>query len=212
MAETKRLDERKLLGLPTGWERPTGKQLVELANEAGYGLRKNASRDSAIDAIATGSFGQRIALQKLVRAAMGVPEGTPAKGAKKAKELTVADMREAIQRKHYSPVPKAKAKVQPLYEAIVGEGRIPHSYPTGTVLQRQLEGAPWTMLRVTPEQGQPTEQVALEANSKQGAKVAGDNIACKANRLGMLVELGEVKPIGGDTYKAVVTIVPADAS
>ena len=217
MAKDKRYDERRLLGLPTGHERPTGAVLVRLAKECGYKLRANASRKAALDAIANGKYSQRQLLQAAVRLEMGVPDDAPAKGTPAAKAkangagTSVADMRNAISsRKGYTgKVPRGAADVQALYDAIVGEGRIPHSYPTGTVLAEVIE-KPWTMLTVTPDKGQRVTKVTLQAKSLQGDRVAGENIACKANRLGMLVDLGTVSEVEADVYEATVQLIAAE--
>jgi hypothetical protein len=209
-------DERKLLGLPTGWERPTGKQLVELAIASGYKLRKNASRQSALDAIATGKYADRRKLQGEVREAMKVPADTPAKGeqarAGNGKATpTTAEMRAAIKAKGYTEtLPRKAAEVKALHQSIVTDKVIPHQYETGTRLVDQLSVG-YTILAVTPDKGTKVEQVEMSAKAQ--AKGTGVyRIRERANNRGQFVRFAtEVVEAEPNVWAVTVELIPQAA-
>ncbi len=210
MGKDKTYDERRLLGLPTGHERPTGAVLVKLAKECGYKLRANASRKSALDAIAEGTFAQRQLLQAAVRLEMGVADDTPAKG--QATRTTVPDMRQRIARKGYTgDVPKDKAGVQALFDAVVVAGVIPHSYPTGTRLQDEVD-RPWTELSVTPAKGQKRATIEVTVQAPQGGAQATRRAAQAANRRGQLVSMDDGPTVDGNAHTFTMVVIPAGAT
>lgn len=206
----KTYDERKLLGLPTGHERPTGAQLVKLAKECGYKLRANASRKSALDAIAEGSFAQRQLLQAAVRLDMGVPDDAPAKA--NPTRTTMAQLRAGIARKGYQgDVPKDKDALQALYDAVVVAGVIPHSYPTGTRLQDEVD-RPWTELAVTPAKGQKRSTIVVTVQAPQGGSQATRRAAQAANRRGQLVSMDDGPTVDGNAHTFTMVVIPAGAN
>ncbi len=211
------VDERKLLGLPTGADRGTGKQLAAAMKAAGYKVLARDTRDQLLVKVAEGTFKARQQLRTELRTLLGIDLDTPAKGetakngaASQPKELGVGDMMVAIRKKGYQgTLPRAKAEMQTVYDSIVGQGVIPHTYETGTKLQDVVE-RPWTELAVTPEPHQPVRRVVLTAVGPDHA--AGvRRIAQKANRAGMLVRLGEVTQSAADQpWEAEVLLVPKD--
>ncbi len=210
----KKFDERRLLGLPTGHERPTGKVLVKLAKECGYKLRANASRDSALDAIANGTFAQRQLLQAAVRLEMKVPDDAPAKG-ERAKgdkpQLDAAGMRTAIKAKGYrESLPRKVAALRALYQGIVIDKVIPHQYANGTRLVDQLE-VDYTILAVTPDKGAPVESVLMSAKA-QARGTGVYRIRERANNKGQFVRFtSEVVEPEANVWAVTVELIPQDA-
>lgn len=209
--ETK-IDERKLLAVPDGASAPTAKLLKELMGEVGYDVAASTSKADALQMVYEGPRGRIGELRKAVAGRMGYTVApAAATRATDIDELTVAEMRDRIARTGYQEtIPRKADDVKALFESIVVAGVIPHAYPTGTKLADMID-KPWTMLLVTPDDGQPTVQVELQARSLQSASVAAENIAAKANRRGQLVALGELQPGDGEgVYTATATIIPAD--
>ena len=215
----RKYDERKLLGLPTGHERPDGATLVRLAKECGYKLRGNAGRKAALDAIADGKMAQRKLLQAAVRLEMNVPDEAPAKGTAKAAsngstpaQVPPEAMKEAIRRKGYQgDVPGKGAELVAMYDSIVGNATIPHSYPTGTRLQDEVD-RPWTELAVTPAKGQKRATIEVTVQAPQGGAQATRRAAQAANRRGQLVSMDDGPTVDGNAHTFTIVVIPAGAT